>query len=218
MDHFASLERQTAPARERLQATPLIRRALDGDVSRRQYLAFLGEAYHHVSHTVPLLMACGSRLPSRLEWLREAVVHYIGEEYGHQDWIANDIAAAGGDAEAVREGRPKPATELMLAYAYDTIARRNPVGLFGMVYVLEGTSVTVASHVAHRLRASLDLPATAFTYLDSHGALDREHIEYFRKLVNRLDDPDDRAALVHCAEIFFRLYGEVIASAEGTGA
>ena len=50
--------------------------------------------------------------------------------------------------------RRRVATELMVAYAYDTIARGNPVGFFGMVHVLEGTSV---SRVATR---ALQRPST----------------------------------------------------------
>ena len=46
---------------------------------------------------MPLLMACGARLPARLEWLRGAVAEYIEEEYGHEQWILNDIAACGGE-------------------------------------------------------------------------------------------------------------------------
>jgi len=97
----------------------------------------------------------------------------------------------------------------MVAYAYDTIARINPVGFLGMVLVLEGTSIRVASQAAAALRSALHLPQTAFTYLDSHGALDVGHTQFFETLVNRLDDPADRAQLVHCAKVFYRLYGDI---------
>lgn len=210
MDCFAELEQATQGERARLIAAPIIIEAFSGRVSRAQYLAFLTQAYHHVRHTVPLLMSCGGRLPARLEWLREAVAHYITEELGHQEWILNDIAAAGGDAEAVRHGQPAFETELMVSYAYDTIQRRNPVGFFGMVYVLESTSVALASQVAAVLSPSLDLPKKAFTYLSSHGSLDISHMDDFRALVNRLDDPADRAAVIESAQHFFRLYGDVI--------
>jgi pyrroloquinoline quinone (PQQ) biosynthesis protein C len=210
MDCFAELEQATQGERARLIAAPIIIEAFSGRVSRAQYLAFLTQAYHHVRHTVPLLMSCGGRLPARLEWLREAVAHYITEELGHQEWILNDIAAAGGDAEAVRHGQPAFETELMVSYAYDTIQRRNPVGFFGMVYVLESTSVALASQVAAVLSPSLDLPKKAFTYLSSHGSLDISHMDDFRALVNRLDDPADRAAVIDSAQHFFRLYGDVI--------
>jgi heme oxygenase len=155
-------------------------------------------------------MACGARLPDHQEWLRSAVAHYIEEEIGHHEWILNDIKAAGGDAEVVRHSQPDFDTDLMVAYAYDQIMRRNPVGFFGMVYVLEGTSVSLASNVAGALQQAIDLPATAFSYLSSHGALDIEHLGDFEKLVNRLETQDDRDAVVHGAKTFFHLYGNVL--------
>jgi pyrroloquinoline quinone (PQQ) biosynthesis protein C len=209
MPYFDQLQRDTAAARAELLAVPVIADALAGRVARAQYLAFLGEAYHHVKHTVPLLMACGSRLPESRGWLRGAIVEYIAEEAGHDEWILNDIVAAGGDADAVRAGAPAPATELMVAYVYDTIARGNPVGFFGMVHVLEGTSIALATHAAQSLRRALDLPPEAFTYLTSHGALDEQHVRFFAGLMDRIDDAADQAAITHAARMVYRLYGDV---------
>jgi hypothetical protein len=59
-----------------------------------------------VKHTLPLLMACGARLPDRLEWLREAMVEYVTEELGHQEWILNDLRACGADAEQCATASP----------------------------------------------------------------------------------------------------------------
>jgi hypothetical protein len=78
-----------------------------------------------------------------------------------------------------------------------------------MVLVLEGTSAAVATRAAHALTSSLRLPAAAFTYLTSHGELDVGHTRFFATLVDRLEDPDDREALVHCARVFYQLYGDV---------
>ncbi|MBI2379170.1 MAG: iron-containing redox enzyme family protein [Gammaproteobacteria bacterium] len=212
MKFFDFLQAETAQERAYLLAAPVIADCFAGRVNLAQYQAFLAEAYHHVKHTVPLLMATGSRLPERLEWLREAVAEYIEEETGHQEWILNDIAACGGDTEAVRRGQPAMATELMVAYAYDTVMRSNPVGFFGMVNVLEGTSIALASQAAGVIAGALKLPPQAFSYLLSHGSLDLEHIRFFEKLMNRLDDPADRAAVIHCAKVMYRLYGEVFRS------
>jgi pyrroloquinoline quinone (PQQ) biosynthesis protein C len=161
---------------------------------------------------VPLLMACGARLPARLEWLRGAIAEYIDEEYGHQEWILNDLAACGADPETVRRSQPALPTELMVAYVYDRIARHNPVSFFGMVNVLEGTSITLATRAAGSIRSSLGLPPEAFSYLNSHGSLDLEHMDFFEKLMNRLDDEDDRAAVVHTARVVYRLYGDIFRS------
>lgn len=209
MTFFEQLQIQTAPDRAQLQASPIIQQALGGQVELAQYTAFLTQAYHHVKHTVPLLMACGARLPERLEWLRGAIAEYIDEEYGHQEWILNDLRACGADAEAVRKGQPALATELMVAYVYDHIARHNPVGFFGMVHVLEGTSTALATQAAERLQRQLGLPPQAFSYLSSHGSLDLEHVKLFEGLMNQLDDPQDQAAVVHTARVVYRLYGDM---------
>lgn len=206
---FNQIEATTAVTRRRLEQTPAIARCLDGEVERETYQAFLVEAYHHVKHTVPLLMACGSRLPERLEWLREAIVHYIVEEVGHQEWILNDLQSLGVDKDAVRKGSPSAATELMVSYAWDTAVRANPVGLFGMVYALEKTSATIATHAAGQIRSTLDLGPESMTYLVSHGSLDIEHMKHFESLMNRLEDADDRAAVLHAASIFYDLYGAI---------
>lgn len=93
-------------------------------------------------------MARGGRSPSR----------YAAEELGHDEWIRSDIEAVGGNATTVRESAPDFDTDVMVAYAYDLVMRRNPIGLLGMVYVLEGTSVRLASTVAASLQKGLKLP------------------------------------------------------------
>lgn len=208
-DHLVAA---TEASRNEFLSVPILRRALQGDVTREQYVTFLGQAYNHVRHTVPLLMGCGYRLPDRMNWLRKALGEYIEEEVGHEEWILDDIRACGGDAEAARSAAPFPATELMVAYAYDTVQRRNPVGMFGMVFVLETTSAALASHAAGVIQSSLRLPNNAFRYLTSHGSLDLEHIQFFQSLVNRFDNPDDVESLLHSAKLFYRLYGDVFRS------
>jgi pyrroloquinoline quinone (PQQ) biosynthesis protein C len=195
-----------------LLAAPIIGKALAGKITLGEYVDFLSQAYYHVKHTVPLLMATGARLPDSYEWLREAVAEYIKEETGHQEWILNDIAACGFDAEKVRHGQPSLATELMVSYAWDTVQRVNPLGFFGMVHVLEGTSISLADQAADTIRQSLGLPKKAFSYLYSHGALDQEHVKFFESLMNRISDVRDQAQIIHSARVFYTLYGNIFRS------
>jgi thiaminase len=209
---YDQLLADTEDTRNALLSIPFIQKGAAGELSLQSYIAFLGQAYHHVKHTIPLLMACGGALPERLEWLRTAIGEYIEEEMGHQEWILNDIAVCGGDKEAVRHATPHPETELMVAYAYDTIHRRNPVGFFGMVLVLEGTSVALATQAAERIASALNLPKKAFSYLTSHGSLDVGHVDFYEKLMNRLENEDDKQAVLHCARMMYRLYGDIFRS------
>lgn len=209
MNFYKELVVATEQERTVLLSVPQLQAGAKGEISLETYIAFLTQAYHHVKHTVPLLMACGSRLPLEPRWLLDAIAEYIDEEKGHEEWILNDIAACGGNAEAVRRGLPAAETELMVAYAYDTINRRNPIAFFGMVLVLEGTSIAVATNAAKALQTNLKLPNTAFSYLTSHGALDIEHMGFFEGLMNKVERAEDQSAIIHCAKMMYRLYGNI---------
>ena len=222
MTFFNTLVQETAQARLALLGTPIIQGVLArGQVSLPSYVAFLTEAYHHVRHTVPLLRATRDALPARLSWLYPALDEYIEDEAGHDEWILDDLRACGADAQAVRHGWPSHATEVMVAYAYDTVARVHPLGFFGMVHVLEGTSVSLALRAADAIQAPLALPDAAFTYLRSHGTLDQAHTASFALLMDQIEEAADRQAIVHAARAFYRLYGEVFRSLplpQGAGA
>ncbi len=212
MNFYERLVARTTDARMDLLGTPIIQGCLRGEVSLPSYLAFLREAYHHVHHTVPLLHACKAALPQSNLWLEGPLDEYIEEEQGHDLWILDDIHACGGDADAVRDGAAGHATEVMVAYAYDTIARRNPLGFFGMVHVLEGTSVSLALMAADQIQKPLGLPDAGFSYLRSHGTLDKEHTAHFELLMNQIESLADQADIVHAARAFYRLYGDVFRS------
>jgi pyrroloquinoline quinone (PQQ) biosynthesis protein C len=218
MHLYEQLQRDTVADRNHLLAAPAIQRALAGDITRELYVEFLTQAYHHVRHTVPLMMAVGARLPARHEWLQESILHYLDEERGHEQWILSDIAHAGGDRAAAAASQPSLATECMVAYAYDTIQRRNPIGFFGMVFVLEGTSVALALNAADRIQSALQLPAQAFSYLRSHGELDQEHVGDLESILGRVTGAEDREAVIRCAKGVFWLYGNLFRSLEADAA
>lgn len=212
MGFFEQLQQQTEAERQHVLTAPVIQAVLDGRFDVNGYRYFLEQAFHHVRHTVPLMMACGAHLPDRLESVREALVEYIEDEYGHDAWILNDIEATGGDRQQVRANKPCLPIELMVSFLYDQINRGNPAAFFGMVMVLEGTSIKLATQMGQIVQARLGLPAAAFSYLFSHGNLDLDHFQFFEKLMNTVDDPDDQRAIVHSAKVVYQLYGDMLRS------
>jgi len=205
---FERLGIETAQARARLLQTPQIGEALAGRIGRGAYIAYLAQAYHHVSHTVPLMRLARSRLAAKPA-LVAALDDYIAEESGHEAWILADIKAAGGDPRRAIAAGPSAATAAMVRHAYDVVGEGNPAAFFGMVYVLEGTSITLAQAGAEAVRSSLGLPAEAITYLTSHGALDEEHMRFFETIVNGLADASDEAAIITMAKDMFGLFSDL---------
>ncbi|KFZ28783.1 long-chain fatty acid--CoA ligase [Pseudidiomarina atlantica] len=209
MGFFQQLCEQTQTEQRYLLSAPVIQQALDGSISIPLYQAFLTQAYHHVKHTVPLLMRAGSRMQQQDEWLRKAIIEYINEEYGHERWILNDIKATGADPQQVAEGQPHTATEAMVALVYQAIDSVHPAAFFGMAHVLEGTSVQLATRAAGQIKASLGLPTSAFSYLLSHGDLDIEHVKFFEDLMDKVTDPAAQRAIIQTAKHVYRLYGDM---------
>ena len=209
MSFFDELRSASAAEAGKLFAVPQIVDGLSGRISRETYVAYLREAYHHVKHTAPLMRAARARLDERHDLFCKALEEYEIEETGHEQWILDDIKACGADAEAARLSQPRLATELMVAYAYDYINRINPMGFFGMVFVLEGTSVLLATRGAGAVQQALGLPPSAFRYLTSHGSLDQEHMGFFERLMNQVESRADKDAIIHVAKTVFVLFGDV---------
>lgn len=209
---FQRLVAETAEGQQTLASVPQIQDGLTGAISRDTYIAYLTEAYHHVKHTVPLMQAARARLDDAHDRFRHALDEYIAEETGHEHWILNDIRHCGGDPEVVRLGEPREATRRMVAFAYDYIGTVNPMGFFGMVFVLEGTSVRLATQGAEAVARNLNLGPECFSYLTSHGSLDIEHLVFFQKLMDEVTDPDDQAAIIAVAKAIFERFADVFRS------
>ncbi len=215
MTFINQLKQATQQQQQDLYAARVFAAVENGEITKQSYIHFLTQAYHHVKHTVPLLMLCGARMPMEYEWLRKAVVEYIEEEYGHEQWILNDIEALGGDRQAIIDSRPDRNIQLMVSYLYDAIEREHPAALLGMVFMLEGTSVQVAVSMAKKIREQLSLPANAFSYLMSHGELDIEHFGFFETLANRIDNPQHQQLIIESAQTCFRLYTAMLENIPG---
>ena len=209
MTFFERLITETQGGQAAMAGVPQIRDGLAGQISLETYVAYLTEAYHHVRHTVPLMQAAKARMDDRHARFRDALDEYIAEETGHEEWILDDIRSCGADAEAVRNGAPREATRRMVDYAYDYIDRVNPMGFFGMVLVLEGTSVQLATQGAAAVAKTLNLGPKCFRYLTSHGSVDQEHLKFFQSLMGEVDDPADQAAIIEVAQAMFGLFADV---------
>ena len=210
MSFYDRLIAETERERIAFTSIPLIREAVRSGASRELYLDFLAQAYHHVKHTFPLLAFAAAR--TKDEAYQDALVEYMEEERGHEKWILNDIAAMGGDAAAVRDGASGIACQVMVGYTYYAIEWVSPYAMLGSVHVLEGMSTLLADKAADAIQRSLGGGGggkEGFSYLRSHGALDIEHVAFFKQLVNGLARPRAQQIVIDASRVFYRLYGDI---------
>jgi len=208
MNFYDRLYAETTPARNTFLSIPLIQETVRSGGSRELYLDFLTQAYHHVKHTYPLLALASVHTTD--ETYQDALVEYMEEERGHEKWILNDICTFGGDAEAVRTGKPGEACQVMVGYTYYAIEYISPYSMLGSVHVLEGMSTLLADKVADAVTRTLGGDGKeGFSYLRSHGSIDIEHVAFFKTLVNGIHDPNTQDIIIEASNMFYRLYGDI---------
>ena len=206
-EFYDRLVAETAPAREGFISIPVIQRAVRGDVPRDLYADYLTQAYHHVRHTCPLLHFAAARTEDNR--YRDDLLIYLKEEQGHDDWILDDIAAITG-AKPAPLAPPSAPCRAMVGYTYYAIEWISPYAFLGMVHVLEGMSALLASRAAQALQTALgSKDGRGFLYLTSHGALDVDHVAFFRDLVNRREVGAKGDVIIECANTIYWLYGNI---------
>jgi hypothetical protein len=98
----------------------------------------------------------------------------------------------------------------MVGYTYYAIQWISPYALLGSVHVLEGMSTMLADKAADAIERSLGgSKKDGFTYLRSHGALDIEHVAFFKELANKIIDPLVQDVIVDTSRVIYRLYGDI---------
>jgi len=209
MSAFQQLLQQTASARQSFIELPLIQDVLRNGASKELYLDFLGQAYHHVRCTAPLMALAAARCGPEDHLYQSALFEYIEEERGHELWILEDIQAMGGDPERARCSSPRFPCKVMVSHAYYLVDRVSPYGLLGMVHVLEGMAVALARIAICSIRASTaTFTEGGFKYLTTHSDLDVHHSELFKSLINQIDQRY-LPLVIETTNDFYRLYGDL---------
>jgi len=209
LNFYNKLLIQTDQNKKYFLTAPIITDVMNGNFTMETYISFLNQAFHHVRYTAPLLTTAVENITEQQQWLKPILEQYIAEEQGHEEWILNDIEACGFDRTAYAAGDAPYSSEILISYLYDYINRKNALGVFGMVLVLEGTSSNLAPAVAKIVQAKLRLPNKAMSYLTTHGELDQTHIKFFEDNMNKITDTEDQQAIIHVANSVYRLYGDV---------
>ncbi|MBS0242694.1 MAG: AMP-binding protein [Proteobacteria bacterium] len=210
MSFYQQLEAATATDRQEFLNIPVIGSALRNGAPRQLYLDYLAEAYHHVKHTFPELSLAASLTGD--ECYQDALFEYMDEERGHEKWILEDIAALGGNPVAVRNSLPSIPCRAMVGYTYYAIEHISPYAMLGSVHVLEGMSIALADKIADAVKTSLGIAdgQKGFSYLRSHGALDVEHVAFFRKLADTITDADAQRVIIETSRTIYHLFGNVL--------
>lgn len=197
--------------RHKMEALPQLQAMLGGTYSKAAYVEFLVQLYPIVSNFCPLMAAAAGRCADRYTTLRQFLYQHIEHEKGHEAMVINDLEQLGCQYSDLPNIHSGPAARAMLAYNYHVIDRIDPHYVIGMVYVLELMSAGYASKVAQSISRAIDQPITrGFSFLDSHGTLDDDHIANVSELIQSLESKDLVEKIVDSVDMNFYLLRQLI--------
>jgi hypothetical protein len=188
------------------------------------YVAYLYEMYALLRASVPLMeraaLRCAELAPGDpvAGPLGRYLERHIEEERGHDAWLLEDLAVAGGDPVQAATRLPSPVVADLAGAQYYWIAHHHPAALLGYIRVLEGHAP--APWLADRLAARTGLSDAAFRTVREHAELDGGHLAELDELLDTLPlTPAQQTALavsaLRTADGITRLFSYLAATPGG---
>jgi pyrroloquinoline quinone (PQQ) biosynthesis protein C len=193
-----------------VDAHPDAGRLFGGTIDTAGYIHYLIQTYHYARWSTPILGEAGERLKrlGRHPELAELLCQKAGEERGHERWLLSDLENLGCPKAVVEATARCPAVDAYLGWNFFTARSGVPTAVLGTAYVLEYLSQTRAGVGAERLREVASIPniSRSVTFLSNHGALDGDHVAEMARILGRLTDPEDQAAILFSARATRSIY------------
>jgi 3-oxoacyl-[acyl-carrier-protein] synthase-3 len=101
---------------------------------------------------------------------------HAGEEQNDFNILFSDYKKAGGTVAQIDDLRRNPGGEALNAYLHGLAATRDPIGLLGAIYIIEGTGQRIVPALLPLIKASVKLQPDAFRFLEYHGHNDENHL------------------------------------------
>lgn len=162
--------------RSRVWRTPLVRRLRDRKFDRETYLQWMQDWIPQVREGSKWMREGAASVREPYTALAALIETHAGDEQDDFRILFDDYRKAGGTVASIDELRRNPGGEALNAYLHALAATVNPIGLLGAIYIIEGTGQRIIPALLPLMKASLDLPADAFRFLDYHGANDEHHL------------------------------------------
>ncbi|PLC04329.1 hypothetical protein CY658_20205 [Variovorax sp. RO1] len=162
--------------RSRVWRTPLIRQIRERRFAVPDYLNWMEQWVPQVREGSLWMREGAASLSAPYRMLSSLIDVHAGEEQNDFNILFSDYRKAGGTVESIDELRRNPGGEALNAYLHGLAATRDPIGLLGAIYIIEGTGQRIVPALLPLLKASLKLPPDAFRFLEYHGHNDEHHL------------------------------------------
>ncbi|MFS2162983.1 iron-containing redox enzyme family protein [Variovorax sp. Varisp62] len=162
--------------RSRVWRTPLVRQIRERRFAVPDYLNWMEQWVPQVREGSLWMREGAASLSEPYQMLASLIGVHAGEEQNDFNILFSDYRKAGGTVETIEDLRRNPGGEALNAYLHGLAATRDPIGLLGAIYIIEGTGQRIVPALLPLLKSGLKLPPDAFRFLEYHGHNDEHHL------------------------------------------
>jgi hypothetical protein len=166
----------------------------------RFFPSFLVELYSIVRCSVPLMeraLERAEQLAAHDELARVTVGYlrlHIEEERHHDEWLLDDLVAAGMDRELLRKNPPSANAARLVGAQYCWIEHAHPAAVFGYLGIIEGNP-PLPQHI-EEIRRQTGYPSDVFRSMHLHAVHDVDHLASLKATIVALPLTDVNERLV----------------------
>lgn len=117
-----------------------------------------------------------SNLSTKFQGIQELIEMHAGEEQFDFKILYHDYKNAGGTKD-IDDLKRNPGGEELNNFMYEKARSKDPLGLLGGIFIIEGTGNKIIPTLLPFLKKSLNMQMNVFKFLEYHGENDVNHIK-----------------------------------------
>lgn len=180
---------------------------MQGNIQLADYLSWMECWIPQVREGSLWMRRAVSSMSPQYQQLAQLVQTHAGEE--QLDWqvLYQDYVQAGGKLDASHLRR-NPGGEALNAFMHSYAARKDPIGLLGGIYIIEGTGQRIVPTLLPKLKQHLRVSSSILKFIEYHGENDQAHMMRWLEAVKLVVKIDSSAAkeIVSVAQTVATLY------------
>jgi pyrroloquinoline quinone (PQQ) biosynthesis protein C len=190
-----------------LQQVPFVARMHAGKWRLDDYRRLLVNLRQQVVEGSRWISRAASNFGPEHEDLRSRFVEHARAEHRDYRMLEDNFVAAGGTREEILTTPKNIGSEAMSAFMYQAASARDPVGMLGAMFIIEGLGNRIAGPWSRKIAEQLGLSDEAISFFLYHSENDAHHLEEFDEALQLAVTSEAAGqAIARHARIVARLY------------
>lgn len=160
----------------------LAHRIFNGTIKKNDYQRWMENWIPQVREGSIWMRTAIANLSKKFEGIHALIDKHAGEEQFDFNILYSDYKNAGG-TKAIDDLKRNAGGEELNGFMYEKANSKDPLGLLGGIFIIEGTGNKIIPTLLPFLKKNLNMQMNVFKFLEYHGENDVHHLERWANAV-----------------------------------